>query len=154
MGRILGFGGRWVRVLWARNVMEMLGGINFDPSLQYQHLDDDILNMKFSKNVSSPMAFGLTAATLLNGIAGVLAFTPPQVFENTRFTRSIDLTGSYVKESVLLEVKNVGNQPESTYFYAVGPALKDHIGVIEGREKKSRLAAVTVQQYGEEDSKR
>lgn len=104
--------------------------------------------MKFSKSVSSSLAFGLTAATLLNE---VVAFKPAQVFENTQFTRSIDITGSYVKESVLVEVKNIGDKAESNYYYAVSSALKDRIGVIEGRENKGRVAAVNIERFAEED---
>lgn len=104
------------------------------------------LNMKFS--ITSPLMAGLTASTLLNG---VIAFKPPQVFENTKFVRSFDLTGSYVKESIAIEIINTGTKPESVYYYAVPQGQVDTIAVIEGREDKGRVAAINLDLIEETD---
>lgn len=101
--------------------------------------------MKFS---NSPLFLGLTVSTLVNGI---LAFKPPQVFENSKFVRSFDLTGSYVKESIAIEVKNIGDKPESVYYYAVPQGQAESIAVIEGREDKGRVAAVNLDLIEEGD---
>lgn len=101
--------------------------------------------MKFS---NSPLFLGLTVSTLVNGI---LAFKPPKVFENSKFVRSFDLTGSYVKESIAIEVKNIGDKPESVYYYAVPQGQAESIAVIEGREDKGRVAAVNLDLIEEGD---
>lgn len=82
------------------------------------------------------------------------AFRPPPGFENVKLMRTVDLTGSYVKESVAIDVKNVGDKPLQNYYYALNSVAKKNIGVIEGRESKKRVSAVNVELYGEEDTEK
>lgn len=40
-------------------------------------------------------------------------------WENVHYTRTIDLTRGYVRETDLLEIKNIDSQPQSEYFFTV-----------------------------------
>lgn len=80
----------------------------------------------------------LNALSLSVMLTQVLGFTPPPVFENTEISRSIDVTGSYVRETLALTIKNVGDSPESTYYFAVDAETFAKIAVFEGREKRAR----------------
>lgn len=104
--------------------------------------------MKFSKSKAQNLVWSLSACLMATGVWG---FKPPQDFENTKVLRSIDLTGSYVKESVLLDVKNIGSAPVQSYYYAVPEGLEKHIAVIEAREDKGGVAAVTLELLDERD---
>ena len=54
------------------------------------------------------------------------------VWTNEKYSRSIDLTNSFVKEICLLEVSNSGDRPESEYYFAIndGAGLIPRISVM------------------------
>lgn len=90
----------------------------------------------FSKSAISVIA-------LVNCLANsVLAFTPPPVFENTVLSRTIDITGSYVRETVSITIKNVADKPEYIYYFALGPDSFTKIAVFEGRERRSNKGSL------------
>lgn len=68
---------------------------------------------------------------------GVAAFEPPAVFENLRISKAIDLTSSYIRESIALSIKNIGDEPQSVYYYALDPNSFSKIAIFEGREKRN-----------------
>lgn len=105
--------------------------------------------MKFAGSISSSVALGLTTLSLLTGVA---AFQPDQTFENLEFVRTVDLTGSYVKESVQVDVKNTGNKPVQNYYYALSTAAMSKVGIIEGRENKGRIAAISIEPHEKVDA--
>lgn len=90
----------------------------------------------------------IAGALLINGIA---AFSPPQTFENTQFVRVVDLSSSYVKESVAIKVRNVGQEPVNKCYYALKSTSFKDVAVVEGREKRDRVAAVTLEHSNNSD---
>lgn len=60
-------------------------------------------------------------------------FTPEPVFENVYAAVTIDLTGSYGKQSITLTVKNVDRKPQSEYYYGVDSSIVDKLSMVEGR---------------------
>lgn len=107
--------------------------------------------MKFAGSISGSIALGLTTVSLLTGVA---AFQPDQTFENLEFIRTVDLTGTYIKESVQVDVKNTGTKPVQNYYYAFSTAAMSKVGIIEGRENKGRIAAISVEPYEEVDAEK
>lgn len=73
-----------------------------------------------------------------------MAFAPPQVFENTVISRSIDVTGSYVRETVSLTIKNIGDEAQSVYYFALDPESYSNIAVFEGRERGKKPGLIDV----------
>lgn len=61
------------------------------------------------------------------------SFTPDPVFENVNAAQTIDLSGSYCKQSVQLTIKNIGESPQSKYYYGIDQSLLDKLSMIEGR---------------------
>lgn len=57
--------------------------------------------------------------SLLALTAGVLGFSPPKDWENVAFTRSVDLSRSYVREDLTIEIQNLADSPNSEYYLAV-----------------------------------
>lgn len=99
--------------------------------------------MKFSYPLS------LTVASILSS---ALAFQPEPVFENSQVTRLIDTTGTYIRETVQLKVKNIGDSPVEDYYYAVSPSISNAVSVIEGREKtKQKVLGIPVALHEELD---
>lgn len=47
----------------------------------------------------------------------------PSTWENIDYTRTIDLSKSFVKETILLEVKNIGKLPNNEYFFHIPDGL-------------------------------
>lgn len=91
---------------------------------------------------------------LIEGIAGALAFRPPQVFENSHVLRTIDLTGSYVKEAVVIDLKNTGSQPEDKYYYTVRSEMKEKIAIIEEKENELDNVKLVLDLATEQDSEK
>lgn len=108
--------------------------------------------MRSSSQCSILGSLGLLAAVLLEGIAGVRAFQPPQVFENLHALRTIDLTGSYVKEAVVIDVKNTGSESEDRYFYAIRSEVQEKIAIIKGKENGD--TDLLLNKYTEQDSEK
>ncbi|VVT49039.1 uncharacterized protein SAPINGB_P002074 [Magnusiomyces paraingens] len=83
-------------------------------------------------------SLSLVTLTAINCLASsVLAFTPPAVFENLVLSRKLDLSGSYVRETVALSIKNTGPKSESVYYFAFEPEHFANIAVFEARLKTS-----------------
>lgn len=60
-------------------------------------------------------------------------FVPPQVFENTKHDQVYDLSGSYIKKSVALGIKNVAKTEQTEYYFAIEQDLLPGV-VVEARE--------------------
>lgn len=88
---------------------------------------------------SQGLSLASALACLLSSAA---AFAPPPVFENTAISRKLDLTGSYVRETVAIGIKNVGDKEESVYYYAFDPETFGKVAVFEGRLKTAAGAAI------------
>lgn len=65
------------------------------------------------------MFFWNAVATVLMALAFVSASIDSSAWENVRFTRTIDLSKSYVKETDLILVKNLQDTPASEYYFTV-----------------------------------
>lgn len=49
-------------------------------------------------------------------------------WENTHYLRTVDLTNSYIKETDLVEIQNIADSPQDTYYYT----LNDGFEAIDG----------------------
>lgn len=93
----------------------------------------------------------LSLAMLVNQALG---FTPPPVFENTEVVRVVDITGSYIRETLSLTIKNIGSAPESIYYFALDPENFAKVAVFEGREKGKRSGLLNVNPSEKSDDER
>jgi oligosaccharyltransferase complex subunit alpha (ribophorin I) len=75
----------------------------------------------------------LCAIALGSGAASALE--PPQVFENVQFSQSVDLTGTYVKKSIRLDVINVGSKDATEYFFAMNSDEAAHLAIMEVQQE-------------------
>lgn len=74
------------------------------------------------------------AATIALAISQVVeGFVPPAVFENTAYTQNYDVSGSYIRKSISLSVKNIDSEPQSEYFFAVTDKEFDNTAIVEGK---------------------
>lgn len=64
---------------------------------------------------------GLLVAIVLFAAVGqcLVADAVPAVWENLHYTRTVDLGRSYVKETDLIEVKNIDTKPHDEYFFFI-----------------------------------
>lgn len=86
-------------------------------------------------------------SSLFLALASGLASATAGSFENSKYSQTYDLAGSYVKKSVQLDIKNVGKEPASEYLYTVDKDLAPHVAITEVRV----LGADTVVPYTEEE---
>lgn len=46
-------------------------------------------------------------------------------WENSQYTRSVDLAKSYVKETCIVQAKNIGDEPQNVYYFTLNDGLKE-----------------------------
>jgi len=61
----------------------------------------------------------------------------PQTFQHTNLLRTVDLTKSYVHDSTALILENIGNSPQTEYFWGIPIDLDSKLSYLEIKEKKS-----------------
>jgi hypothetical protein len=61
----------------------------------------------------------------------------PQTFRHANLLRTIDLTKPYIRDSTALILENIGNSPQTEYFWGVPLELAPKLSYLEVREKKT-----------------
>lgn len=71
------------------------------------------------------------------------SFIPDPTWENVKYDRIIDLTKSYSKEQIELEIKNIDSKPNSEYFFAVPAYAFDKLSVFAFFSKSTKVTLQT-----------
>ena len=61
----------------------------------------------------------------------------PQTFRHANLLRTIDLTKPYIRDSTALILENIGNVPQTEYFWGVPLELASRLSYLEVKEKKT-----------------
>lgn len=88
--------------------------------------------MKLSVTLSLLCAFAL-------GGDAVAAAAPPQQFENAEFLQTYDITGPYIRKSIKLDIKNIGKDDATEYYFASPSDEAAHIAIMEGQQDRVPL---------------
>lgn len=79
------------------------------------------------------LALGTTTVVAQEEPEQLKDFVPEQVFENVELNQIYDLTGTYVKKSTSLTIKNIASEPQSVYYYAIESDIEHRVSVLEAR---------------------
>lgn len=75
-------------------------------------------------------SFFLSVLLLLTGICGLDSSIVEKTWENSAYSRAIDVMKSYVKERHDIVAKNIGDSPDKTYTFAVPRDVVDNITLV------------------------
>ncbi|CAN6630847.1 dolichyl-diphosphooligosaccharide--protein glycosyltransferase subunit 1 [Trichomonascus vanleenenianus] len=72
------------------------------------------------------------------------------VFENVNFQQTLDVTGSFIKRTQFITVRNTGSETETAYLYAIEPELAPHVSVLEVHDGKTNAIVPALETSVEE----
>jgi oligosaccharyltransferase complex subunit alpha (ribophorin I) len=70
-------------------------------------------------------------------LSSSVAASISQTFQHANLLRTIDLTKPYIRDSTALILENIGNLPQTEYFWGVPLELAPKLSYLEVKEKKA-----------------